>query len=57
MTRPFRFGIQAFNAGSAQEWTDTAKAAEDLGYSCLHLADHYMGQELPKKPHCILCKI
>ncbi|MFT4988539.1 MAG: putative F420-dependent oxidoreductase [Acidimicrobiales bacterium] len=43
MTRPFRFGIQAFNAGSAQEWTDTAKAAEDLGYSCLHLADHYMG--------------
>ena len=41
--KPFRFGLQAFNAGSATEWTETAKAAEDLGYSCLHLADHYMG--------------
>ena len=43
MSKPFRFGIQAFNASSASEWIDTAKAAEDLGYSCLHLADHYMG--------------
>jgi len=41
--KPFRFGIQAFNASSATEWTDTAKAAEDAGYSCFHLADHYMG--------------
>ena len=43
MSKPFRFGIQAFSASSATEWTDTAKAAEDAGYSCLHLADHYMG--------------
>ena len=43
MTKPFRFGIQAFNAASASEWTETARKAEDLGYSCLHLADHYMG--------------
>lgn len=43
MTQSFRFGLQAFNATSAAEWTDTAKAAEDAGYSCLHLADHYMG--------------
>ena len=43
MSKPFRFGIQAFQAGSASEWTDTAKAAEAAGYSCLHLADHYLG--------------
>jgi probable F420-dependent oxidoreductase len=43
MTRPFRFGVQAFLADSAQQWTDTARGAEDMGYSCLHLADHYLG--------------
>lgn len=43
MSHPFRFGLQAFSAESASSWTDTAKTAEDLGYSCLHLADHYMG--------------
>jgi probable F420-dependent oxidoreductase len=44
MSKPFRFGVQAFNASSATEWTETATAAEDAGYSCLHLADHYMGR-------------
>ena len=39
----FRFGVQAFNADSAGEWTDLARAAEDLGYGTFHLADHYLG--------------
>ncbi|WP_419842708.1 TIGR03621 family F420-dependent LLM class oxidoreductase [Candidatus Poriferisodalis sp.] len=43
MSRPFRFGVQAFSADSAAEWKDVARSAEDLGYSCLHLADHYLG--------------
>jgi len=43
MSRPFRFSVQAFMPANAAEWYDTARAAEDLGYSCLHLADHYIG--------------
>ena len=43
MTHPFRFSVQAFTPASAKEWTEQARAAEDLGYSCLHLADHYLG--------------
>jgi len=39
MTRLFRFGIQAFHASSAKEWTNIARAENDTGYSCLHLAD------------------
>jgi probable F420-dependent oxidoreductase len=41
--RPFRFGVQAFQASSAKEWRSTARRAEELGYSALHLADHYFG--------------
>ncbi len=40
---PFRFGVQAFSAESASEWRDLAQGAEDLGYSCLSVADHYFG--------------
>ena len=43
MTRPFRFAVQSFNAESATQWKDRARAAEDLGYSALHLADHLLG--------------
>ena len=43
MTKPFRFSVQAFTPTSAVDWADTCRAAEDLGYSCLHLADHYLG--------------
>ncbi len=42
-SRPFRFAVQAFQAKSAKEWRDTAQRAEELGYSALHLADHYFG--------------
>ena len=39
----FRFAIQAFSAESPREWRDKARHAEALGYSALHLADHYIG--------------
>jgi probable F420-dependent oxidoreductase len=41
--RPFRFAVQAANASSAAEWRDFARRVEDLGYSTLFLADHYLG--------------
>ena len=43
MSRPFRFGVQSFNAESGADWRDKARRAEDLGYSALHLADHILG--------------
>lgn len=43
MTRAFRFGLQGYAPTSAKEWRDTAKKAEDLGYSSFHLADHVIG--------------
>lgn len=44
MTRPpFRFAVQATNAPGAREWRDTARRVQDLGYSTLFLADHYLG--------------
>jgi probable F420-dependent oxidoreductase len=41
--RPFRFGLQAAAASSAAEWTSTVRRAEELGYSAIHLSDHYLG--------------
>jgi len=43
LPRPFRFAVQSYNASSAAQWRDRARQAEDLGYSALHLADHYVG--------------
>jgi probable F420-dependent oxidoreductase len=43
MTRPFRFAVQTFNADSPAAWRDRARRIEALGYSALHLADHYLG--------------
>ena len=40
---PFRFAVQATNAAGAREWRDTARRVQDLGYSTLFLADHYLG--------------
>jgi probable F420-dependent oxidoreductase len=40
---PFRFGVQSYSADSKAEWCDRARQAEDLGYSCLSVADHYLG--------------
>ena len=43
MPRPFRFGVQSFNAESGEEWAGKAQRAEALGYSTFHLADHLLG--------------
>lgn len=43
MGKPFRFAVQAGNASGGQQWRDTARKVEDLGYSTLFLADHYLG--------------
>jgi probable F420-dependent oxidoreductase len=40
---PFPFAVQATNAARAREWRDTARKVQDLGYSTLFLADHYLG--------------
>ena len=40
---PFRFAVQATNAAGAREWRDIVRKVEDLGYSTLFLADHYLG--------------
>jgi probable F420-dependent oxidoreductase len=42
--RPFRFAVQAVKTGSAGEWRGLARQVEDLGYSTLFLADHYLGK-------------
>src|SRR5262245_50223641 len=41
--RPFRFGLQAFEASTAAEWFDTVARAEAAGYSTLFSSDHYFG--------------
>ena len=45
--RPFRFGVMAAKAASSSEWTETAKQAEDLGYSALLMPDHFGDQLAP----------
>jgi probable F420-dependent oxidoreductase len=45
--RPFRFGVLAAKARSSSEWTDTARKAEDLGYSTLVMPDHFGDQLSP----------
>lgn len=44
MSKPFRFGLQSFNAESAEDWANQAQQAEALGYSTFHLADHILGE-------------
>jgi len=41
--KPFRFAAQAFSADSARQWRAIVREAEALGYSTLHVADHYFG--------------
>jgi probable F420-dependent oxidoreductase len=47
MARPFRFGVQASTASSAQEWSELARKVEDLGFSSLFLPDHFGDQLAP----------
>lgn len=41
--RPFRFAVQSFSAPSGADWRERARKVEALGYSALHLADHFIG--------------
>jgi probable F420-dependent oxidoreductase len=41
--RPFRFAVQAVDASTAKEWCEVARKVEDLGFSTLFVADHYLG--------------
>lgn len=43
MARPFRFAVQSYRAESRIAWIEIARKAEALGYSALHVADHYIG--------------
>jgi len=40
--KPFRFAVQASNAASGAAWRELARKTEDLGYSTLHVPDHYV---------------
>ncbi|MET0729118.1 MAG: TIGR03621 family F420-dependent LLM class oxidoreductase [Acidimicrobiales bacterium] len=45
MTRPFRFAVQIFRGTkSSAEFGELVRRIEDLGYSTLFLADHYLGK-------------
>jgi probable F420-dependent oxidoreductase len=39
----FRFAVQATNASTGREWRRFTRKVEDMGYSTLFLADHYLG--------------
>jgi probable F420-dependent oxidoreductase len=47
--KPFRFGVQVPQVGSAAEWRDKVRKLEDLGYSTLFMPDHF-GTELAPLP-------
>ena len=50
--RPFRFAIQATNAAGSREWREFARTTEQLGYSTLFLADHYLGPGPAQQAAC-----
>ncbi|MEQ8716790.1 MAG: TIGR03621 family F420-dependent LLM class oxidoreductase [Acidimicrobiales bacterium] len=41
--RPFRFAVQSGGTDTPDAWRDLARRAEQLGYSTLAVADHYIG--------------
>jgi probable F420-dependent oxidoreductase len=45
--KPFRFGINARDAGSRAEWQDKARAIEARGYSALLVPDHLAAMLAP----------
>jgi probable F420-dependent oxidoreductase len=49
MSHKFRFGVQA--SGTEEDnWRDTAKQVEDLGYSTLYMPDHFIDTRLAPMP-------
>ncbi len=49
MSRPFRFGAQIDDAGSAAEWAAKVRQLEDTGYSTVLMPDHF-GEQLAPMP-------
>lgn len=47
MTQPFRFGLQTHGPIDGMSWADTARFAEQQGYSTLMVPDHFHGQYGP----------
>jgi probable F420-dependent oxidoreductase len=47
--RKFRFGVQAHQAATGEEWASLARKVEDLGYSTLFVPDHF-GEQLAPVP-------
>jgi len=45
--RTFRFGIQVSNAADGPAWAAQARKVEELGYSTLHMPDHFGDQLAP----------
>ena len=43
----FRFGVQLTGPAAGTSWADTARRAEDLGYSTLLMPDHFNDQLAP----------
>ncbi len=48
--RKFRFGVMAARAESAKEYRDTARKAEDLGYTTWFVPDHFVDHPLAPMP-------
>jgi probable F420-dependent oxidoreductase len=44
---PFRFGVNAWHAGSRAEWAEKARKIEALGYATLTVPDHLTGFMAP----------
>lgn len=47
MSKPFRFAVQASQAGSGKAWREKARKIEDLGYSTMFMPDHFDEQWAP----------
>lgn len=47
MSKPFRFALQTSFAPDGKAWRERARKAEDLGYSCLYVPDHFGEQFAP----------
>ena len=45
--RPFRFGVHNSNAADGPAWADAARRYEALGFSSLHVYDHFEEQLAP----------
>jgi probable F420-dependent oxidoreductase len=48
--RKFRFGLQVLRAGSAKEFRELARKAEDLGFSTIFFPDHFVDHPLAPIP-------